>query len=65
MLDEGLATLEREKRRGIYEALEARVFEEAYLIPLHHEDHVAVVSSRASMFTPSADGRWGALASIA
>jgi peptide/nickel transport system substrate-binding protein len=64
LLDRGLATLDDEQRRAIYGELEAHVRERALVAPLFHEDHVTVVSARAAAFTPSADGRWGALARI-
>ncbi len=64
LLDRGLATLELEKRRGVYEELDAILAQEMPYVPLWHEDHVAVVSSRASSFRPSVDGRWSALARI-
>lgn len=64
LLDRGLATLDREARRAIYEELERRVAELVPYAPLWHEDHVAVTSSRAASFRPSVDGRWGALARL-
>ncbi len=64
LLDRGLATLDDEKRRLVYGELEAHLREQAFVAPLFHEDHVAVVSKRAAAFQPSADGRWGALTRI-
>jgi len=64
LLDRGLRTLDLEARRSIYEELEAEVHRRAWILPLWHEDHVAVVGRRARGFIPSADGRWGAIARL-
>ncbi|MBS2015944.1 MAG: ABC transporter substrate-binding protein [Deltaproteobacteria bacterium] len=64
LLDEGAATNDPEARRAIYAQLEARVREEAWLVPLWHEDQIAVTSERAKAFVPSAEGRWLGLASL-
>jgi peptide/nickel transport system substrate-binding protein len=64
LLDRGLATLDPEARRPIYEEVERRIAEDALVAPLFHEDHVAVVGPRAAGFRPSADGRWAALARL-
>jgi peptide/nickel transport system substrate-binding protein len=64
LLDEGAATLDRERRRAIYAELDARVRELAVLLPLLHEDQVAVTSAAASGFRPSAEGRWLGLATL-
>lgn len=58
LLDEGESTPDPAARKVIYAALEKRVRDEALLIPLWHEDQVAVVSDRAKSFLPSAEGRW-------
>lgn len=64
LLDEGDAVLVPEARRTIYAALERRLRDQALLIPLWHEDQVAVVSDRARGFVPSAEGRWLGLADL-
>ncbi len=64
LLDRGLSTLTTTARAPIYRQLEQLIRERALLCPLFHEDHVAVVSHRAGAFTPSADGRWSALARV-
>ena len=64
LLDEGETTLDLSARRTIYAALEKRVRDEALLIPLWHEDQIAVVSDRARTFVPSAEGRWLGLAGV-
>jgi peptide/nickel transport system substrate-binding protein len=63
-LDSGLRTM-GEGRRAIYEQLEATLRDAMPYAPLFHEDHVVVTSARASVFRPSVDGRWGALAELA
>lgn len=62
----GDATLDLGERRAAYAVLEDRVREEAYWIPLWHEDAIAVTSetSAAKDFTPSAEGRWLGLAML-
>jgi len=64
LLDEGEQTPDPAARRVIYAALERRIRDEALMIPLWHEDQIAVVSDRARGFTPSAEGRWLGLAEL-
>ncbi len=64
LLDRGAAERDVQARRAIYAEVEARVRGEALLIPLWHEDHVAVSSLRADQFTTSAEGRWLSLARL-
>lgn len=64
LLDEGARTIDPAARRAIYARLEARVRDEALLIPLWHEDQVAVTSARARAFVPSAEGRWLGLRTV-
>lgn len=64
LLDEGAATLDGGARKAIYAALERRIRDEALLVPLWHEDQIAVVSDRARTFVPSAEGRWLGLAEL-
>ena len=47
LLDDGESTHRRRRAKTIYAALEKRVRDEALLIPLWHEDQIAVVSERA------------------
>jgi peptide/nickel transport system substrate-binding protein len=63
-LDAGDSEADPTLRRAIYAQVEARVREEMHLIPLWHEDQVAVTSDRAQSFVPSAEGRWFGLASL-
>jgi peptide/nickel transport system substrate-binding protein len=64
LLDEGESTLDPAVRKTIYAALERRIRDEALMIPLWHEDQIAVVSERARTFVPSAEGRWLGLADL-
>jgi len=64
LLDEGAAERDPKARLPIYAQLEKAVRDQALLLPLWHEDHVAVVSTRARAFRPSAEGRWLDLASL-
>jgi peptide/nickel transport system substrate-binding protein len=68
VLDQWLDAGDREAdptlRRAIYARVEAREREEMHIIPLWHEDQVAVTSDRAQSFIPSAEGRWLGLASV-
>lgn len=64
LLDAAAAEREPEARRATYAELEDVFRAEAFLIPLWHEDQIAVSSARAAGFTPSAEGRWLDLASL-
>ncbi len=62
LLDQGSARSERSARQAAYRELAALMMKDLPVIPLWHEDQVAVVSNRARAFQLSAEGRWGALA---
>lgn len=64
LLDRGDAVLDQDERARIYAEVERLVAAEGYLVPLLHEDHVAVVSDRAKTYVPSHEGRWGNLFSL-
>ena len=64
LLDRGAAVRDIAARREIYASLERLVRERAFVIPLWHEDQVAVASARAAAFRPSAEGRWLDLATL-
>jgi peptide/nickel transport system substrate-binding protein len=64
LLDAGDAALEKDARRAIYMQLEARLRDQLYIVPLWHEDQVAVTTVRAAAFRPSAEGRWLSLAGL-
>jgi peptide/nickel transport system substrate-binding protein len=68
VLDQWLDRGDREgdptARRAIYAQVEAREREQMHVIPLWHEDQVAVTSERARSFVPSAEGRWLSVANL-
>jgi peptide/nickel transport system substrate-binding protein len=64
LLDMGDAEEDLAKRAAVYGRLEERLAEALFIIPLWHEDQVAVVSERAKGYAPSPDGRWLSLASL-
>jgi peptide/nickel transport system substrate-binding protein len=64
LLDTGDRAATLEERMSIYAALEAENRKSLYLIPLWHEDQVAVTSARARDFRPSAEGRWLSLVTL-
>jgi peptide/nickel transport system substrate-binding protein len=64
LLDEGDRVMDITARRAVYARLEALEREEMHVLPLWYEDQVSVTSDRARVFSPSAEGRWLALASI-
>jgi len=64
LLDESDALRDPAARRAVFARLEDVVRERALLVPLWHEDQVAVTSERAAPFRPSAEGRWLDLASL-
>ena len=64
LLDEGDRELVPARRRDIYRALELKNRDALYLVPLWHEDQVAIRSARAADFEPSAEGRWLGVATI-
>ncbi len=64
LLDEGDATTDEAMRARAYAGVEARLRDQLFIIPLWHEDQVAVVSERARAFRPSPEGRWLSLAGL-
>jgi peptide/nickel transport system substrate-binding protein len=64
LLDLGDRVASQDERRAAYAEVEARVRDQVLLIPLWNEDQLAVVSSRARDFVPSAEGRWLSLAAL-
>jgi peptide/nickel transport system substrate-binding protein len=64
LLDRAAAERDPEARKSTYAALEAVLRERALILPLWHEDQIAVTSTRASSFAPSAEGRWLGLAAV-
>ena len=64
LLDEGDRQTDLAARQPIYAHLDARLFDRLWIVPLWHEDQVALVSSRATGFVPSREGRLLGLAAI-
>jgi peptide/nickel transport system substrate-binding protein len=64
LLDEGDRVQAIDARRAAYAEVERRIREELFIIPLWHEDQVAVTSTRARAFVPSREGRWLSLAAV-
>lgn len=58
LLDLGSRLAGREARRRVYGELAFLMQQDMPIVPLWHEDQVAVVSPRAAGFTISAEGRW-------
>jgi peptide/nickel transport system substrate-binding protein len=63
LFDAAAACFEREKRQAIYAELARLMLADMPVIPLWHEDQIAVTSSRVHGFRPSAEGHWLSLAS--
>jgi peptide/nickel transport system substrate-binding protein len=63
-LDEAGATRDQNERKRLYALVAERMQRDMPVIPLWHEDQVAVVSERAASFLPSAEGRWLGLAAL-
>lgn len=64
LLDAASATRERDARQRSYAELARLMQRELPVVPLWHEDQVAVVSARAAGFVPSAEGRWLSVAGL-
>lgn len=63
-LDDAALVSDRGKRAADYRAFATLFAEDMPVVPLFHEDQVAVLSSRARGFVPSAEGRWLSLARL-
>jgi peptide/nickel transport system substrate-binding protein len=64
LLDEAATIADRAQRRALYGELADLMADEMPVVPLWHEDQVAVLSERASEFRLSAEGRWLSLAGL-
>jgi peptide/nickel transport system substrate-binding protein len=64
LLDQAQAEPSHEKRAALYAAVAAMLQQDMPVVPLWHEDQVAVLSPRARGFALSAEGRWLAAAAI-
>jgi peptide/nickel transport system substrate-binding protein len=58
LLDTAMAEPSRERRAQLYAELAGVFAQDMPIVPLWHEDQIAVVSSRAADFSLSAEGRW-------
>ncbi len=64
LFDDGDHELLPEKRRVIYQQIEEQLARGVYLVPLWHEDQVAVTGPRAATYQPSPEGRWLGLTDV-
>jgi peptide/nickel transport system substrate-binding protein len=64
LLDRASAIRDPAARRRAYTELAHLMQRELPVVPLWHEDQIAVVSRRAAAFVPSAEGRWLGLAGL-
>lgn len=64
LLDAASASFDPEQRRSLYVQLAAQMLQDMPVVPLWHEDHVTVARGRGALFSPSAEGRWSALAEL-
>jgi peptide/nickel transport system substrate-binding protein len=62
LLDQASESTDPQTRRDRYRRFARLLLAEQPVVPLWHEDQVAVVSERAGSFSPSAEGRWLGLA---
>lgn len=62
LLDHAATLEDRATRRRDYALVSSIMSRDVPVVPLWHEDQVAVVSARAGGFLPSAEGRWLSLA---
>lgn len=63
-LDAAGATRDQGRRQTLYSQIAARMQRDLPVVPLWHEDQVAVVSERAASFSLSAEGRWLSVAKL-
>jgi len=64
LLDLGGANPDREVRRRAYVALAHEMLRDLPVVPLWHEEQLALLSPRAREFSPSAEGRWLSLCDL-
>ena len=64
LLDRASSISDRGERRELYRQLALQMAADLPVVPLWHEDQIAVVSERAASFLPSAEGRWLSLARL-
>jgi len=63
-LEKGDGAMDEAARADAYGHLEARIQDQLFIIPLWHEDQVAVVSETAREYRPSPEGRWLGLVEV-
>jgi peptide/nickel transport system substrate-binding protein len=64
LLERASEIVDRDERRALYADFSRLMAVDLPVIPLWHEDQVAVISARARGFRPSAEGRWLGLAGL-
>jgi peptide/nickel transport system substrate-binding protein len=64
LFDDAARVTDKARRQADYRALMRLMAADVPVVPLFHEDQVAVVSARARAFLPSAEGRWMSLARL-
>jgi peptide/nickel transport system substrate-binding protein len=64
LLDDASTIADKARRQADYRALMRLMAADVPVVPLFHEDQVAVISPRARGFLPSAEGRWLSLAGL-
>jgi peptide/nickel transport system substrate-binding protein len=64
LMDLAMAEPLRERRAQLYAQLAIQFSADMPIVPLWHEDQIAVVSSRARDFSLSAEGRWLKVATL-
>ncbi|HMJ10514.1 MAG TPA: ABC transporter substrate-binding protein [Polyangiaceae bacterium] len=64
LLDRAAVASSTEQRRALYGELAQLMATDLPVVPLWHEEQVALVSARACKFSLSAEGRWLALAGL-
>lgn len=63
-LDAAGKTRDQARRQALYSQVAERMQRDVPVVPLWHEDQVAVVSARAAGFSLSAEGRWLGVAAL-
>lgn len=64
LFDDASRVVDEHRRQADYRAVLRQLALDLPVVPLFHEDQVAVVSRRAAGFFPSAEGRWSSLAGL-
>jgi peptide/nickel transport system substrate-binding protein len=64
LLDGASTTFDSAERRRLYIELATVMLADMPVVPLWHEDQIAIARGRGKRFVPSAEGRWLALADL-